>query len=141
MDFEIPKDLKDFNRYGEEYLFGLLGMEFLKIEEDEVIGRIKLKKHHFGWNGFLHAGASFALADSCAGYGCVRSLPAGATGFTTIETKNNFLMTVREGSIRAFAAPWHRGRSTQVWDVKVISEETDNVLSLYRCTQMILWHK
>ena len=139
MNFEIPTDLKDFNRYGEEYLFGFLGMEFLKIEEDEVVGRIELQKHHFGWNGFLHAGTTFALADSCAGYGCVRSLPAGATGFTTIETKNNFLATVRKGSIRAAAAPLHRGRSTQVWDVTVISEQTDKVLCCYRSTQMILW--
>ena len=34
MDFVIPKDLEDFNRYGEEYLFGYLGMELLKVEED-----------------------------------------------------------------------------------------------------------
>ena len=139
MDFDIPTDVNDFNRYGEEYLFGLLGMEFLKVEEEEVIGRIELRKHHFGWNGFLHAGAIFALADSCAGYGCVRSLPTGATGFTTIETKNNFLSTVREGSIRAIAVPLHKGRSTQVWDVTVTSEQTDKTLSCYWCTQMILW--
>ena len=33
MDFAIPKSLEDFNCYGEEYLFGYLGMEFLKVEE------------------------------------------------------------------------------------------------------------
>ena len=40
MDFVIPKDLEGFNRYGEEYLFGYLGMEFLKVEDDEVIRRV-----------------------------------------------------------------------------------------------------
>ena len=141
MDFVIPKDLEDFNRYGEEYLFGYLGMEFLKVEEDEVIARIDLQQHHCGWNGFLHAGTIFALADSCAGYGCVRSLPEGAAGFTTIETKTNFLSTVRRGSIQATATPLHRGRSTQVWDVSVSTTETRQLLSCYRCTQMILWPK
>jgi uncharacterized protein (TIGR00369 family) len=139
MNFVIPKDLADFNRYGEEYLFGYLGMEFLKVEDDEVIARIILQKHHFGWNSYLHAGTIFSLADSCAGYGCVRSLPEGATGFTTIETKNNFLSTVRQGSIKAIATPLHRGRSTQVWDVNVFSVELHKLLSCYRCTQMILW--
>ena len=141
MDFVIPTDLVDFNRYGEEYLFGYLGMEFLKVEEDEVMARIVLQQHHFGWNGYLHAGTIFALADSCAGYGCVRSLPEAATGFTTIETKTNFLSTVRQGSIQAIATPLHRGRSTQVWDTSVSSTETGQLLSCYRCTQMVLWPK
>ena len=141
MDLVIPKDLADFNRYGEEYLFGYLGMEFLKVEKDEVIARIILQQHHFGWNGYLHAGTMFSLADSCAGYGCVRSLPEGAEGFTTIETKTNFLSTVRQGSIQAIAIPLHRGKSTQVWDTSVSSTENGQLLSCYRCTQMVLWPK
>ncbi len=141
MDFVMPKDLVDFNRYGEEYLFGHLDMEFIKVEKDEVIARIVLQQHHFGWNGYLHAGTIFSLADSCAGYGCVRSLPDGAAGFTTIETKTNFISTVRQGSIQAIATPLHRGRSTQVWDASVSSTETRELLSSYRCTQMILWPK
>ena len=141
MDFVIPKNLEDFNRYGEEYLFGYLGMEFLKVEDDEVIARIVLQQHHFGWNGYLHAGTIFSLADSCAGYGCVRSLPGGAAGFTTIETKTNFLSTVRQGSIQAIAIPLHRGKSTQVWDTSVSSTENGQLLSCYRCTQMVLWPK
>ena len=141
MDFVIPKNLEDFNRYGEEYLFGYLGMEFLKVEDDEVIARIVLQQHHFGWNGYLHAGTIFSLADSCAGYGCVRSLPEGAAGFTTIETKTNFLSTVRQGSIQAIAIPLHRGKSTQVWDTSVSSTENAQLLSCYRCTQMVLWPK
>ena len=141
MDFVIPKNLEDFNRYGEEYLFGYLGMEFLKVEDDEVIARFILQQHHFGWNGYLHAGTIFSLADSCAGYGCVRSLPEGAAGFTTIETKTNFLSTVRQGSIQAIAIPLHRGKSTQVWDTSVSSTENGQLLSCYRCTQMVLWPK
>ena len=83
----------------------------------------------------------FSLADSCAGYGCVRSLPEGAAGFTTIETKTNFLSTVRQGSIQAIAIPLHRGKSTQVWDTSVSSTENRQLLSCYRCTQMVLWPK
>ena len=129
--------------FSKKPVFGYLGMEFLKLEEDEVVAKIVLQQHHFGWNDYLHAGTIFALADSCAGYGCVRSLPEGATGFTTIETKTNFLSTVRQGSIKATATPLHRGRSTQVWDVSVSSSsiETRQWLSCYRCTQMILWPK
>ena len=60
------------------------------------------------WNGYLHAGAVVTLADTCCGYGTVRSLPAGASGFTTIELKSNFFGSAREGEDRmrrAAAAP------------------------------------
>ena len=88
MELPWPRTLEEFNQYGKGYLFGYLDMVFTKVEEDEVIAQIPLQQHHFGWHGTLHAGTLFALADSCAGYGCVKSLPQGASGFTTIETKN-----------------------------------------------------
>ena len=114
-------------------------MAFTKVEEDEVIADIPLQQHHSGWHGTLHAGTLFALADSCAGYGCVKSLPQGASGFTTIETKNNFLAMTNAGVIRCVATPVHKGRTTQVWDAVVSSTDEAKELCYYRCTQLILW--
>ena len=65
------------------------------------------------WNRFLHAGSIVSLADTCCGYGTVRSLPQGASGFTTIELKSNFLGTALDGIIVCTAKPLHQGRSTQ----------------------------
>ena len=90
---------------------------------------------------FLHAGSIVTLADTCAGYGCVTNLPAGATGFTTIELKSNFLGTARDGTLDCAATPVHMGKTTQVWDAVVTSRETGKTLALFRCTQMILYPK
>ena len=73
-------------------------------------------------NGFLHAASVVALADTSCGYGCVAHLPEGASGFTTIELKANFLGTAREGAIACRATPVHLGRTTQVWDAVVTLE-------------------
>ena len=52
-------------------------------------------------NGYLHAGTVVGFADSACGYGCILNLPEGATGFTTIELKTNFLRTAQaEGDDR-----------------------------------------
>ncbi|MEZ4579875.1 MAG: hypothetical protein R2861_17000 [Desulfobacterales bacterium] len=51
--------------------------------------------------GFLHAASIVALADSTCGYATMNNLPEGATGFTTIELKTNFLGTLLEGSWNA----------------------------------------
>ena len=90
-------------------------------------------------NGFLHAASVIALADTSCGYGCVATLPQGASGFTTIELKSNFLGTAREGAIACRATPVHLGRTTQVWDAVVTLEGREKVIALFRCTQMVLW--
>jgi uncharacterized protein (TIGR00369 family) len=94
---------------------------------------------HYAPNGFLHAATVIAVADTLAGCGCASNLPEGASGFTTIELKANFLGTARDGAILGVATMLHGGRSTQVWDAEVIAEATGKPIASFRCTQMILY--
>jgi 1,4-dihydroxy-2-naphthoyl-CoA hydrolase len=137
----IPQTLDDWNSAGADYLPGLLGITFSKIEPGEVVATLAVRKALSAWNGFLHAGSVVSLADTCCGYGTVRSLPDGASGFTTIELKSNFLGTAHDGIIMCTAKPLHQGRTTQVWDARVQREGSDNVIAHFRCTQIILWPK
>ena len=139
MDIKVPQTLEDWNRAGAEYLQGLMGITFVKVEPQEVIATMTATKALGAWNGYLHAGAVVSLADSCCGYGTVRSLPAGAVGFTTIELKSNFFGSAREGVITCIARPLHQGRTTQVWDAIVTPAETAKPIAQFRNTQMILW--
>ena len=91
--------------------------------------------------GFFYAYACsvmVGLADTACGSGCRLMLPEGATGFTTIELKSNFLGTVRDGGLACRARIVHGGRTTQVWDATVTAEESGKTLGLFRCTQAIL---
>ena len=139
MDIEIPQTLEEWNAAGAEYLPGHLGFTFLKVEPQEVVAKATARKALGAWNGYLHAGAVVALADTCCGYGTVRSLPAGASGFTTIELKSNFFGSVREGVVVCTARPLHQGRTTQVWDATVMPEGADKPIAQFRCTQLILY--
>lgn len=141
MTLELPKTPEEWTERGGDYLPGRLGFEFLKVEPDEVVGAFAAKRSHTAWNGFLHAGSVVSLADSCCGYGTVRSLPDGAKGFTTVDLSANFLSTALDGRVVCTAHPLHQGRSTQVWDATVVSEATGKVMAHFRCTQMILWPK
>jgi acyl-coenzyme A thioesterase PaaI-like protein len=47
----------------------------------------------------LHAGAVVVIADTLCGYGTIVNLPDGATGFTTVELKSNFVGTARDGVV------------------------------------------
>lgn len=135
---QIPKDLGDWNNVGAEYLPGLLGIEFTLIDDDEVRARMEVRKPLLAWNGFLHAGSVVAFADSACGYGTVKSLPADAIGFTTLELKSNFLGTAMDGYVECVARPVHKGRTTQVWDADVNLEGGKKTIARFRCTQLIL---
>jgi uncharacterized protein (TIGR00369 family) len=100
--------------------------------------RLALRDELLAPNGYLHAGTVVALADSSCGYGCIASLPEGATGFTTIELKTNFLGTALEGTLACESTLAHGGRTTQVWDATV-TNETGKKLALFRCTQLLLY--
>jgi uncharacterized protein (TIGR00369 family) len=111
------------------------------VSEAGVESRMAVRKEVMAPNGFLHAASVVALADTSCGYGCVALLPEGASGFTTIELKSNFMGTAREGTIYCRATPVHLGRTTQVWDAVITNEATEAKLALFRCTQMVLWPK
>ena len=128
----------DFNRFGADFLPGLLGIVFLETGPQRVRAELAVRQALMAPNGFLHAGTLVTLADSCAGYGCVCALPEGASGFTTVELKSNHLGTARDGTIECVATPAHVGRTTQVWDAVVTHRDSGKTLVLFRCTQMVL---
>ncbi len=132
-------DLERVNQMGAKNLPGHLGIVFTRLDGGEVQAEMAVRTQLMAPNGYLHAGSLVTLADSCAGYGCLASLPEGAVGFTTIELKSNHLGTAREGTVACVARAVHRGRTTQVWDATVTSKETGKTLVMFRCTQMLLY--
>ena len=117
---------------------GWFGLELLDVSHGYVRARMELREEHLAPNDFLHAATVIAIADSCAGMGCLASLPEGAGGFTTIELKTNFLGTAREGALGCEARMMHGGSRTQVWDSTVTRVHDERVIALFRCTQFIL---
>ncbi len=118
----------------------LLGIAVDALDDGAVTLSLTIGPRHLAPNGYLHAASVVALADTAAGYGCIAHLPDGATGFTTIELKSNFIGTSLEGRIVARASLAHGGRSTQLWDA-VVTTDAGKTIALFRCTQMILWPK
>jgi 1,4-dihydroxy-2-naphthoyl-CoA hydrolase len=117
------------------------GMKVIEVGEGLVTMEYVIRPQYLAPNGYLHAASVIALADTAAGYATIAHLPEGATSFTTIELKSNFIGTATEGSLRAAARAAHQGRTTQLWDSVVTHVESGRTIALFRCTQMILWPK
>ena len=118
---------------------GLLGIVVDTHEPGRLTSHLDVRPELLAPNGYLHAAAIVALADTACGYGCVANTPEGATGFTTIELKTHFMGTARAGAIACEATLVHGGRTTQVWDARVSDEAGGKPIALFRCTQMLLY--
>lgn len=129
-------DIAAFVKRQQGKLPDVLGFEPIEIRHGYVKARMQVTEKLLAPNGFLHAASIITLADTCAGYGCVASLPDGAKNFTTVELKSNFLGTARDGVIECEARGVHLGKSTQVWDAEVTAN--GKTIALFRCTQIVL---
>lgn len=134
-----PDLIGALNRLGAGFLPGLIGLQITHVEPGRVEAQLPIRADHLAPNGYLHAATVIALADTCCGYGCRMALPDGASGFTTIELKSNFLRTLTQGTLAASAGLVHGGRTTQVWDATVTDAADGRGLALFRCTQAVLW--
>jgi uncharacterized protein (TIGR00369 family) len=128
-----------FNQRGADFLPGHLGLVVTHVGPNEVRAELQVRQALMAPNGYLHAGTVVTLADTAAGYGCLASLPPGASGFTTIELKSNHLGTARDGTIECRATAVHLGKTTQVWDAVVTHRDTGKTVALFRCTQLVLY--
>ncbi len=133
----MRKDADYFNRISKGKIPDLMGIEILSVEHNTLTCRLAIDPSHLAPNGFLHAAATIALADTACGYGTIANLPDGATGHATIELKSNFVGTVREGALFCRATALHAGRTIQVWDATVTDENGGRTIAHFRCSQMI----
>ena len=136
---EAANHAQAFAKGQEGTLPGELGITWDHVGVGAATGRMTVARKHMAPNGFLHAASVIALVDSACGYGCMSSLPPGATGFTTLELKANYLASAQAGDVVVGNARLlHGGRMTQVWDAEAVNETTGKTMALFRCTQMIL---
>lgn len=119
---------------------GELGLVWEAVEAGRARGHLGVERRHMAPNGFLHAASVIALVDTACGYGCRASLPEGASGFTTIELKSNFLASAQAGDVvECEARLVHGGRQTQVWDAEARNRTTGKTMAVFRCTQIVLY--
>ncbi len=102
---------------------GLLGIELLDASPGQVRARLAWSPERCTAGGLMHGGAMMALADDCGGLCAFLNLPEGANATATIESKTNFMRSVREGFVTATTTPLHRGRQLIVVESELMRDD------------------
>ena len=116
----------------------LMGVEVTDAQPDKVTGRLQVRPDLCTTGGVLHGGAMMAFADSLGAIGAFMSLPEGAAGTTTIESKTNFMGAAPENSaVLGITTPVKLGRKLSVWQTRIESED-GKAVALITQTQLVL---
>ncbi len=119
-----------------EGLSQTLDIELVEATRERVVMRMPVTLRHRQPWGFLHGGASLALAESAATVGAFLNCPAGMGAFGQ-QINANHIRSLREGVLTATATPLHVGRTSQVWEIK-IRDERDKLICVSLCTLAVV---
>ena len=118
-------------------LAGTLGIEYLTLEKDLVEASMPVDARTKQPFGILHGGASVALAESVASIGAWLNVDETKHLVVGLEINANHIRPMREGKIISRATPVHRGAKTQVWDIRITSED-GKLVCISRCTLAVI---
>ena len=113
-----------------------LGIEFLEVGDDYLVGRVPVDERTRQPYGLLHGGVSVVLAETLGSCGAAFSCPPGyrAVG---LDINANHLRGVTSGWVTGTARPIHRGRTTHVWQIE-LRDDAGNMTCISRITMAIL---
>lgn len=115
-----------------------MGVEITEATPERVSAKLVVRPDLCTTGGTLHGGAAMAFADSLGAIGAFLSLPPGARGTTTLESKTNFLGAAKAGTtVSGEATPVHKGRTTSVWQTTITGED-GKAVAIITQTQLVL---
>lgn len=116
----------------------LMGVQVEEATKERVRAHMIVREDLCTMSGILHGGAIMAFADALGAIGAFLTLPEGAKGTTTIESKTNFLGPAPQGKkVIGETTPVKTGRTLSVWQTRITLEGGRDV-ALVTQTQLVL---
>lgn len=119
--------LQRCNEVVKNTLMETLEISYIDVGEDFLVAKMPVNKRVYQPDGVLHGGAMVALAESVGSAACFIFLDATKFSIRGIEISANHVKSVRDGYVYAKATFLHKGKTTQVWDIKITNEESQLV--------------
>lgn len=118
-------------------LMETLDIEFTEVGDDYLVARMPVGPKVYQPDGVLHGGASVALAESVGSLASYVFMDQEEFFVRGIEISANHVRSVKDGYVYAKATFLHKGRTTQLWNIR-ISDEEGNLVSAVKLTTIAL---
>lgn len=118
-------------------LMETLDIEFVEAGKDYLIARMPVNSRVYQPDGVLHGGATVALAESVGSMASYVFLNTDEFFVRGIEISANHLKAIKEGYVFAKASFIHKGRTTQLFEIRV-TDENNHLISIVKLTTITL---
>lgn len=99
----------------------VIGLEYTELSPDRIRARWTVTPTLHQPAGIQHGGVYCSVVESLASVGGTVWL--GDRGHVVgVNNNTDFLRATREGTLTAEATPIHRGRTSQLWEVRITDE-------------------
>lgn len=129
--------LEKINLRTKNTLMNTLGIEYVDIGEDYLTAKMLVTPKVHQPYGQLHGGATAALAESVGSAASNLFIDTKKQLINGIELTINHIKSKREGVVFATAKNIHKGRSTHLWEVRIV-DENDQLISICKMTNIVL---
>lgn len=116
-------DIEAMKRQSPPTLLDSLGIEITRITEDFIEGTMPVDHRTHQPLGMLHGGASVALAETLGSIGANLCVDPKTHYCVGLDINANHISGMRSGTLTGIAKPLHVGRTTQVWEIRMTSDE------------------
>lgn len=125
------------NAASKNTLMETLSIEIVDFGDDFLTARMPVTSKVHQPDGVLHGGATAALAESVGSFASHLFIDTEKFFIRGLEITANHLISVSDGFIYAKATFLHKGRTTQLLDIRV-TDEADNLISICRLSTISL---
>ena len=129
--------LERINLVSKNTLMETLDIEIIDVGEDWLKAKMPVTPKVHQPDGVLHGGATAALAESVGSFASHIFLDTDKLFIRGTEISANHIKSVTTGYVYATARFIHKGRTTQLFDIKV-TDEADNLISVCKLSTISL---
>ncbi|XCF05200.1 PaaI family thioesterase [Tamlana crocina] len=129
--------LEQANKVCKNTLMETLNIEMIDFGKDFLVARMPVNSRVYQPDGVLHGGATAALAESVGSFASNIFLDSDKFFVRGIEITANHVKSVKDGYVYAKATFLHKGRTTQLLDIRVTDDE-DNLISICKLSTISL---
>jgi 1,4-dihydroxy-2-naphthoyl-CoA hydrolase len=137
MDFTKTVPLELLNTMSVNTMVQHLGIQFIEVGVDFLVAKMPVDHRTHQPMGLLHGGASVALAETLGSVAAHCVIDREKQYCVGLEINANHIKAVRDGFVYGTVRPVHIGKSTHVWETRIVNEKKD-LVCISRITMAIL---
>ena len=135
--FNKELQLADLHAFSSHTMAHYLNMKWEEVGNDFLRMSMPVTDHVRQPYGILHGGASCALAETIGSMGSHLVIDPELFKCVGMEINANHIKSISEGTIYAIAKPFHLGRRSHVWDIR-ISDNANRLICISRLTVAVI---